>query len=206
MVHTDIFLWTPTFTMEERPRACVQYSGHRCNNGSTEHSLRWWPCTLSDYLLSTRHSPCTILTAPCLRLGKREWDIDTAIALNDDTTVMADATRVIVAPHASITPVTTRSFKRMVLGLCVLPLWLHSQHHLRHLRAPLSQRLLRPRQCTMALRTPVTRTADNPASLGYKLPPIRDGSKACFHIRSTTYGTTQRMPSLSGPLCTGQSY
>lgn len=101
------------------------------------------------------------------------------LALNANTKVTPDATRLATALHTPTTLGTYQLLKTMRLGLCLISVSRHSQHNRRRPRAPLPQHRLRPRLCVMALqiRNVVTRTPDNPLRLGYNLLPTGDFSK-----------------------------
>ena len=47
-LQTKLSLWTPLLTEDARRQACVQYSGHCCNCGSSDHSLRWCPSPFAN--------------------------------------------------------------------------------------------------------------------------------------------------------------
>lgn len=60
------------------------------------------------------------------------------MALIAGTEIMADATHLVVAPHAPTVMSTTQPLKVMLLGTCVLLVHWHPRHH----RVPVIQRRL----------------------------------------------------------------
>lgn len=101
IVYTDLSLWTPLLTEDACRQACEKYSSGCSSCGSTEQII---PCaphpSKMSFLSLARSSSRTILTAPCLYLGKRLYDIGIARGLSIETKVVSDATCLGVAPHA----------------------------------------------------------------------------------------------------------